>query len=121
VVVNETDWLRMRAQTAELAVPRSYQAAGFMLAGWFVSFVCLCLTFLSSTVPIANWIWTVAVSVTCCSGVLSGACFLFDRSLAKGRSEERYSFLKEVDQIRGRFEPVPHFEISRKGNGGRSH
>ena len=103
VVVTEADWLRMRAQIAELAVPRSYQGAGFMLAGSFVSFVCLCLTFLSSAVPTANWIWTVAVSVTCCSGVLSGACFLFDRSLAKGRSEKRHSFLKEVDQMRGRF------------------
>lgn len=103
MVVTETDWLRMRAQIAELAVPRSYQGAGFMLAGSFVSFVCLCLTFLSSAVPPANWIWTVAVSITCCSGVLSGACFLFDRSLAKGRSEKRHSFLKEVDQMRCRF------------------
>lgn len=103
MVVTETDWLRMRAQIAELALPRSYQGADFMLAGSFVSFVCLCLTFLSSAVPITNWIWTVAVSITCCSGVLSCACFLFDRSLAKGRSEKRHSFLKEVDQMRGRF------------------
>jgi hypothetical protein len=121
MVVTETDWQRIRAQIAELVVPRTYQAAGFMLAGSSVSFVCLCLTFLSSAVPIANWIWTVAVSITCCSGVLSGACFLFDRSLANGRSKKWHSFLKEVDQMRGRFEPAPHFEISRKGKGERSH
>lgn len=99
MVVTETDWLRMRAQFAELAELRSYQAAGFTLAGSFVSFLCLCLTFLSSAVPIANWIWTVAVSITCCSGALSGACFLFDRSLAKGRSEKQHSFLEDVDRL----------------------
>ena len=87
--MTETDWLRMRAQIAELAVPRSYQGAGFMLAGSFVSFVCLCLTFLSSAVPTANWIWTVSVSITCCSGVLERCLLrLFDRSLAKGQDRE---------------------------------
>lgn len=120
VIVTEMDRLRVIARIVESEASRRYQAAGFMLAGSFVSFVCLCLTYLSSTVPIANWIWTVAVSITCCSGVLSGACFLFDHCLSKRRMEKRHSSLEEVDQMRGGFEPAPYFEISRMGKGERS-
>ena len=114
MVVTETDWLRMRGLVAAIdSGTRTYQIAGSVLAGSFVSFACLCLSF-PSAAAVTGWLWTVGVTLTCCSGVLSVACFLFDRSLDKSRIEKRHSVLKEMDQMQARFEHAASCEFSRK-------
>jgi hypothetical protein len=114
MVVTETDWLRMRGLIAEMDNgTRTHQIAGSVLAGSFVSFACLCLSF-PSAAAVTGWLWTVGVTLTCCSGVLSVACFLFDRSLDKSRIEKRHSLLKEMDQMQARFEYAASCEFSRK-------
>ena len=114
MVITETDWLRMRGLIAEMGNgTRAYQIAGSVLAGSFVSFACLCLSF-PSAAAVTGWLWTVGVTLTCCSGVLSVACFLFDRSLDKSRIEKRHSVLKEMDQMQARFEHAASCEFSRK-------
>jgi hypothetical protein len=75
---------------------RIYQIAGSVLAGAFASFSRLCLDFYSSAAPIAGWLWTIGLTVTCCSGVLSGACFLFDSCLERKRIKRRDALRKEI-------------------------
>lgn len=114
MVVMESDWLRIRSLIAEMDNgTRTYQIAGSVLAGSFVSFACLCLSF-PSAAAVTGWLWTVGVTLTCCSGVLSVACFLFDRSLDKSRIEKRHSLLREMDQMQARFEHAASCELSRK-------
>ena len=114
MVVTETDWLRMRGLIAEMDNgTRTYEIAGSVLAGSFVSFACLCLSF-PSAAAVPGWLWTVGVILTCCSGVLAGACFLFDRSLHKSRIEKRHSLLKEMDLMQARLEHAASCESSRK-------
>jgi hypothetical protein len=105
----------MRAAIAEIDTgARSYQVVGSVLAGAFVSFACLCLGFLSSAAPAAGWAWTLGVTLTCCSGVLSGACFLFDSDLNKGRTKKRESLSKEADRVEARFKSAVSSKSSRK-------
>ena len=107
IFVAEADWVRMRAMIADMeAEGRTYQIAGSVLAGAFASFACLCLGFYSSAVPIAGWLWIISLTVTCCSGVLSGACFLFDSCLERKQIERRDALRKEIDQAETRFEPA---------------
>jgi len=94
---------------------RIYQIAGSVLAGAFASFSCLCLGFYSSAVPIASWLWTIGLTVTCCSGALSGACFLFDSCLERIGIERRDALRKEIDQLEARFEPATRSASSRTG------
>lgn len=116
IFVAEADWVRMRAMITDMeADGRTYQIAGSVLAGAFASFACLCLGFYSSTVQIAGWLWTIGLTVACCSGVLSGACFLFDSCLERKRIERRDALRKEIDQVEARFEPAPQSASSRKG------
>jgi hypothetical protein len=116
IFVAEADWVRMRAMIADMeAEGRPYQIAGSVLAGAFASFACLCLGFYSSAVPIACWLWTISLTVTCCSGVLSGACFLFDSCLEGKRIERRDEFRKEINRVEIRFEPATQSASSRNG------
>ena len=114
IFVTEADWVRLRAMIADMeSEGRTYQIAGSVLAGAFASFACLCLGFYSSAAPIAGWLWTIGLTVTCCSGVLSGACFLFDSCLARKRIERRDALRKEIDQVEARFEPATQSASSR--------
>lgn len=116
IFVAEADWVRMRAMFADMENQgRIFQIAGSVLAGAFASFACLCLGFYSSAVPIAGWLWTIGLTVTCCSGVLSGACFLFDSHLERKQIERRDKLRKEIDQVEARFEPAAQSASSRKG------
>lgn len=116
IFVTETDWMRMRAMIADVeAEGQTYQIAGSVLAGAFASFACLCLGFYSSTVPIARWLWTIGLTVAFCSGVLSGACFLFDSCLERKRTERRNALRKEIDRVEARFEPATQSASSRMG------
>jgi len=106
VVVTEADWLRIRSLIAKLDTgARTYQVTGSVLAGAFVSFA---------------WLWTLGVAATCCSGVLSGACFLFDSHLDKGRTEKRNSLSKEADRAEARFKSAISSEFSPKRRGTRN-
>lgn len=121
MIVTEADWLRMRSLIAKLDTgARTYQVTGSVLAGAFVSFACLCLGFFSSAASVAGWLWTLGVAVTCCSGVLSGACFLFDSHLDKGRTEKRNSLSKEADRVEARFKSTISSESSPKRRGTRN-
>jgi len=116
IFVTEADWVRLRAMIADMeSEGRTYQIAGSVLAGAFASFACLCLGFYSSAAPIAGWLWTIGLTVTCCSGVLSGACFLFDSCLERKRIERRSALRKEFDQVEARFEPATQSAPSGKG------
>ena len=116
IFVTEADWMRVRAMVADIETEeRTYQIAGSVLAGAFASFSCLCLSFYSSAVPIASWLWTFGLTISCCSGVLSGACFLFDSCLERKRIERRDAVREEIDQVEARFEPATQSASSRTG------
>lgn len=104
--IYENDWLRVRNLVSEI-IPYTdgYKVVCSISIGVFVSFICVWISFKFSTVSIPGWAWTVDLCVISCSALMAILCFIFNRQLKLYTVRTVDNTLREMDDIRNRFEP----------------